>query len=151
MQDDVKTKELQIKNPVILFDGLCNLCNGTVRFIIKRDKKKQFRFASLQGNIGQQVLQQINLHQDSFDSFLLLKEGKIYSHSTAVLKVVKELSGLWPSLYLFILFPPFLRNAIYHFIASHRYQWFGKKETCSLPSSPAIKEYFLDHEQETSS
>lgn len=128
-------------NPVILFDGVCNLCNSTVQFVIKHDPKRQFRFASLQGEYGQQVLKQFNLPTNTLSSFILLKDHQIYTHSTGALKVAKQLSGAWPLLYVFIIIPPFIRNAVYQFIANNRYKWFGKKESCAMPS-PELKSLF---------
>ena len=130
-------------NPVILFDGVCNLCNSTVLFVIKHDPKKQFRFASIQGDYGQQVLKQFQLPPDSLNSFILLKDNQIYTHSTGALKVARQLSGAWPLLYAFIILPSFIRNAVYQFIANNRYKWFGKKESCEVPS-PAIKALFYN-------
>lgn len=128
-------------NPVILFDGVCNLCNSSVQFVIKHDPKKQFRFASLQGEYGQQVLKQFNLPTNTLSSFILLKDNQIYTHSTGALKVAKQLSGAWPLLYAFIIIPAFIRNAVYQFIANNRYKWFGKKESCAMPS-PELKALF---------
>lgn len=130
------------QHPVILFDGVCNFCNSSVQFVIKRDPKQQFRFASLQSEFGQQVLSQHQLPQNDFNSFILLQEGNIYTKSTAALKVAKQLSGLWPMLYGFIIIPPFIRNAVYSFIAQNRYRWFGKREACMLPS-PQQRNLFL--------
>lgn len=128
-------------NPVILFDGVCNLCNSSVQFVIKHDPKRQFRFASIQGDYGQQVLKQFHLPPDSLNSFILLKDNQIYTHSTGALKVAKQLSGAWPLLYAFIIIPAFIRNAVYQFIANNRYKWFGKKESCAMPS-PELKALF---------
>lgn len=133
----------QITKPVVLFDGVCNLCSYSVQFIIKRDKYKQFCFASLQGQFGQQVLKQFHLPEKQLNSFILLKEGKIYTQSTGVLNVARELSGLWTVFYVFIIIPPFIRNAVYHFIASNRYKWFGKRNECWVPS-PEISSRFID-------
>jgi predicted DCC family thiol-disulfide oxidoreductase YuxK len=133
----------EIKNPVVLFDGVCNLCSYIVQFIIKRDKKKQYLFASLQGLFGQQVLKQFHQPGNQLNSFILLKDGKIFTQSTSALKVAKELSGLWKILYVFIIIPPFIRNAVYQFIASNRYKWFGKKNECWLPTSE-ISLRFID-------
>jgi predicted DCC family thiol-disulfide oxidoreductase YuxK len=130
------------QHPVILFDGVCNFCNSSVQFVIKRDPKQQFRFASLQSEFGQQMLAQHQLPQNDFNSFILLQEGNIYTKSTAALKVAKQLSGLWPMLYGFIIIPPFIRNAVYGFIAQNRYRWFGKREACMLPS-PQQRNLFL--------
>lgn len=128
-------------NPVILFDGVCNLCNSSVQFVIKHDPKKQFRFASIQGDYGQQVLKQFDLPPNTLNSFILFKDQQIYTHSTGALMVAKQLSGAWPLLYAFIIIPPFIRNAVYQFIANNRYKWFGKKESCAIPS-PELKALF---------
>ena len=130
-------------HPVIFFDGVCNLCTGSVQFIIKHDPKHYFRFASLQSELGQQVLQQFNLPSAEFGSFILLEEGKIYTKSTAALRVTKKLDGLWPVLFSFMIVPPFIRNWVYSFIAKNRYRWFGKKESCWLPNVE-LSNLFLD-------
>lgn len=129
-------------NPVILFDGVCNLCNSSVQFIIRNDPKHHFRFASLQSNLGQSILKQFNLPTNELSSFILLDKGRISVKSTGALKVVKQLSGAWPLLYIFIIIPPFIRDAVYEFIGRNRYKWFGKKEACWLPT-PEIKALFL--------
>lgn len=132
----------EIKNPVILFDGVCNLCCGSVRFIIKRDKKKHFRFASLQSEFGKIILHQFGLNENNFSSFILLEDEKLFTQSTAALKVAKQLSGAWKLLYAFIIVPAFIRNYIYLVIADNRYKWFGKKEVCWLPDAE-IENLFL--------
>jgi len=124
-----------LKNPVIFFDGVCNLCTGSVQFIIKHDPKHYFRFASLQSELGQQFLQQNGLSADTFDSFIVWEDGKYYTESTAALRVVRKLNGLWSGLYAFILLPAFIRNSVYKLIARNRYRWFGKKEVCWLPTA----------------
>ena len=133
----------QIKNPVILFDGLCNLCVGSVQFIIKRDKQKQFRFASLQSSFGKNVLVQFGLNENDPSSFILLEQGKIFTRSTAALKVCRQLSGAWKMMFAFIIVPASIRNYIYSFIAHNRYKWFGKKEACWLPNE-ALKYLFIE-------
>ncbi len=133
-----------IQEPVILFDGVCNLCSTSVQFIIKHDPKRTFRFASLQSEFGQKVLQQFGLPADELNSFILLEEGKIYTKSTGALLVTKKLSSLWPALYGFIIVPPFIRNAVYSWVANNRYKWFGKKEACWLPT-PELRKLFLDN------
>ena len=132
-----------IANPVILFDGICNLCSGSVQFIIKHDSKRQFRYASLQSDFGRQIMQHFGLPANELNSFILLEDEKIYTKSTGALRVAKKLNGLWPVLYAFIIVPPFVRNAVYSFIAKNRYKWFGKKEACWLPT-PELKSLFLD-------
>lgn len=133
----------QLQHPVILFDGVCNLCSGAVQFIIKRDRKDSFRFASLQSDFGQSLLRKFNLPADAFNSFILYKAGKIYTRSTGALLVAKQLSGAWPLLSFFMIIPPFIRNSFYNLIAGNRYKWFGQKEACWIPSS-YLKNKFLN-------
>jgi len=120
-------------NPVILFDGVCNLCNGSVQKIIAADPQQQFRFASLQGSFGQQVLKQFHLPSSELSSFILLENNQIFTKSTGALKVARKLSGAWPLLYALILVPRFIRDGVYSIIARNRYKWFGKKESCMVP------------------
>ena len=128
---------------IILFDGVCNLCSNSVQFVLKRDKKNKFQFASLQGNYGQRILKEYNLSPETFNSFILLEEGKIYTRSTGALRMLKYLGGGWILLYGFIIIPGFIRDSVYNFIARNRYKWFGKREECWLPK-PEWKEKFLD-------
>lgn len=128
--------------PLVLFDGVCNLCNSSVQFVIRHDRKKQFYFASLQGTTGQQVLKDFSLPTDTFNSFILIDQGVAYRESTAVLTLLKKLGGFWQLAYLFILIPAFIRNALYRFIARNRYRWFGKKDSCMVPA-PELKKRFL--------
>jgi predicted DCC family thiol-disulfide oxidoreductase YuxK len=121
-------------NPIILFDGVCNLCNRSVQFVLKHDKQKIFRFASLQSKAGQTLLKKYNLSETNFNSFVLIKDGKPYLKSTAALIVAKDLKGLIQILYAFIIVPAFIRNAVYNVIAKNRYKWFGKKESCMMPT-----------------
>lgn len=131
-----------ITPPVILFDGLCNFCNGAVNFIIRRDKKKQLKFAALQSEAGQQLLKRYNLPVSEFESFVLIEEDKVYTKSAAALKLCKHLTALWPLVYGLIIVPPIVRDGIYKWIAKNRYKWFGKKEQCMIPS-PEIRNRFL--------
>lgn len=127
---------------IILFDGVCNLCNSSVNFIIDHDKKNDFRFASLQSEAGQDLLKKFHLNVKDFDSIILIENGKHYQRSSAVLKIVKKFPGLWKLLYLFIIVPKPLRDFVYDNIADNRYKWFGKKESCRVPA-PELKEKFL--------
>lgn len=127
---------------IILFDGVCNLCNGSVQFILLRDKKDSFRFASLQSDFGQELLTKYNLPTNDFNSFLVIENGKVYKKSTGALRVARRLNAAWPLLFGFIIIPAFLRNAIYDLIAKNRYRWFGKKAECMLPR-PEWKQKFL--------
>lgn len=131
------------EHPVILFDGVCNLCNGAIQFVIKRDKKRRFRFAAIQSDYGQQLLKD---HQgkktDQLNTIYLLENGKLYNRSTAALRVNRHLSGLWPALYGLLIIPRFIRDGAYKFIAANRYRWFGKQESCWVPT-PELKALFL--------
>ncbi len=129
--------------PVILFDGVCNLCNGAVQFVIRHDPKGKFLFASLQSTEGQKLLQQYQLPLNNFNSFVLLQDEKAYTRSTGALKVAKELGGVWPLLYGFIIVPKFIRDAVYNWIANNRYKWFGKQDSCMIPTA-ALKARFLN-------
>ena len=130
------------QQPIILFDGICNLCNSAVQFVINHDPNETFLFASLQSESGQQLLQQYQLPSQQFDSFILLQDKKIYTKSTAALKVAKQIKGAWKSLYIFIVIPSFIRDAVYNWIAQNRYKWFGKKDVCMVPT-PQLKARFL--------
>ena len=128
--------------PIILFDGICNLCNGAVQFIIKHDPEKKFLFTSLQSDAGQQLLKEYKLPSENFNSFLLLQDDTILSKSTAALKVASQLKSAWKLLYIFIIVPKFIRDAVYSYIAANRYKWFGKKDNCMIPT-PELQARFL--------
>jgi predicted DCC family thiol-disulfide oxidoreductase YuxK len=130
-------------NPVILFDGICNLCNNSVQFVIRRDRAKQFRFASLQSEYGKQFLAIHQLPQTDYNSFILFENNTVFTRSTAALKVVRKLNGGWPVLYTLIVVPRFLRDFLYDLIARNRYRWFGKRETCWVPTLE-LKNLFFD-------
>lgn len=127
---------------VVLFDGVCNLCNGAVDFIISQDVKGRFLFASLQSEAGQELLKHYGLPGDQFDSMVLLKDNKLYKRSTAALEIAGELPHAWSLLSVFKLIPVPLRDAIYNFIARNRFRFWGKKSTCRLPT-PKEQSHFL--------
>jgi predicted DCC family thiol-disulfide oxidoreductase YuxK len=127
---------------IIYFDGVCNLCQGSVQFILRRDNKRLFRFASFQGKSGQDFIHANNLQQEQFETFILKEGEKIYTRSTAALKVARHLGGIWRLLFLFIIVPRFIRDAIYDNISKNRYRWFGKKEDCWIPE-PKWENRFL--------
>ncbi|MRT15855.1 thiol-disulfide oxidoreductase DCC family protein [Vitellibacter sp. q18] len=133
---------MQNDHKIILFDGVCNLCNGTVIFIIKRDKKKVFKFAALQSEIGQELTSKFNIDTLKVDSIILLDGEKHYKKSSAALRIAKQLSGAYPLLFGFVVVPKFIRNAVYDYIAKNRYKWFGKKESCMIPTAE-LKSRFL--------
>ncbi|MCG8340939.1 MAG: thiol-disulfide oxidoreductase DCC family protein [Cytophagales bacterium] len=127
---------------IILFDGVCNLCNGAVQFIIKRDPKGIFQFAPLQAEIAQKMLRQRNTTPSKYDSMLLIQDDKVYTKSTAALKIAQQLIGIWRLLYVFIIVPRSLRDIVYDFIAANRYRFFGRSNQCMIPSK-AIKARFI--------
>jgi len=128
--------------PILLFDGVCNLCNSSVNFVIERDPKNRFMFASLQSEVGQSLLQKNGLPTEDFQSFVLVDGDKCYTKSSAALKVAKEMPALWGMLYAFMIVPKPIRDAVYSLIAKNRYRWFGKKDECMLPA-PGVREKFL--------
>lgn len=127
---------------ILLFDGVCNLCNSIVQFTIKRDSKEKFKFASLQSESGQALLKKFGLPTDDFDSFVFISGDKCFLKSTAGLHVLKELGGLWRLFYVFIIFPRSLRDPVYDIIARARYKIFGKRDTCMVPTT-RLKQRFL--------
>jgi len=130
------------KYKIILFDGVCNLCNGAVTYIIKRDKKNVFKFAALQSEIGQELISKFNIDTSKIDSIILIDGEKHYEKSSAALHIAKQLSGAYPLLFGFMIVPRFIRNAVYDYIARNRYKWFGKKESCMIPTAE-LKSKFL--------
>lgn len=142
MNKNVYFCTMKYNSPVIFFDGFCNLCNGAVQFTIKRDRKNIFRFASLQSNYAKEKLIDFTFQAKQGESMVLLENGKLYERSTAALRVAKRLGGLWPMLYAFIIIPRFIRDAVYNYVAKNRYKWFGKQESCWVPT-PELKEKFL--------
>lgn len=130
------------ENDVLLFDGICNLCNRFVQFLITRDTKRKFKFASLQSEAGQQMLNRFKLDQKKFNSFVLIKEDQYFIKSTAALIVLKELGGGWKLFYAFILLPRPIRDAVYNLVSKSRYRVFGKRATCMIPT-PEQADRFL--------
>jgi predicted DCC family thiol-disulfide oxidoreductase YuxK len=128
--------------PLILFDGVCNLCAWAVQFIIKRDPDAVFRFASLQSEMGRHLLAKHGIDPAQTDSFVLIEDDVAYTESTAALRVARHLKGAWPLCYSGILLPRLLRDPVYRFIARHRYRWFGKEESCMIPT-PELRARFV--------
>lgn len=131
------------KHSVILFDGICPLCILSIQFIIKHDVNKIFRFASLQSSFANNELSKNSIPSKEISTIILIEENKVYTKSTAALKIAKQLNGIWKIFYLFIFIPPFIRNFIYDIIANNRYKWFGKKESCWFPSA-ALEDLFIN-------
>jgi predicted DCC family thiol-disulfide oxidoreductase YuxK len=127
---------------VILFDGVCNLCNSSIDFILKWDQRDHFKVGALQEGAGKRLLSRFEVNPEYLDSLVLIENEKIYFRSTAALKIAKNLSGLWPLFYGLIIIPERLRDGIYNWIGKNRYHWFGKKNTCRLPT-PEEKAKFI--------
>lgn len=128
---------------LVFFDGVCNLCNNTVQFLLKIDKHQRLQFGSLQGETAKNNLPAYNISPNKLSSIIFIHKGKVYTESSAVLEIFRVIGGLWTLLYVFKIIPAFLRNGIYRLIARYRYQWFGKKDQCMIPS-PSLQSRFLD-------
>jgi predicted DCC family thiol-disulfide oxidoreductase YuxK len=128
---------------IVLFDGVCNFCNASVNFIIKRDNKNKFKFAALQSDPGQKLSAELDLQSENLITLILIEEDKYYVKTTAALRIVRHLRGLWKLLYFFIIIPPFVRNLLYDSIARYRYKWFGKRETCRVPAENEKSKFIL--------
>ena len=127
---------------VVLFDGLCRFCSGSVGFILRRDAGQRFNFAPLQSSVAEQLLEGFDRSSEEMDSLVLVEDGRYWTRSTAALKIVRQLSGLWPLLFVLILVPRPLRNMCYDLFARNRYRWFGKYDRCFVPTAEE-RERFL--------
>lgn len=126
---------------IILFDGECNFCDKSVQFILKRDPNGYFHFASLQSDIGKQLLKEFNV-PNNINSLVLIENNQYYIKSSAALRICKKLKGVWKIFYVFVIVPKPLRDYFYSIVAKNRYKWFGKKNECMLPS-PEVRKRFL--------
>ena len=129
--------------PIVLFDGVCNFCNYWVNFAIKRDKKKKLRFTPLQGETAKRLLPQYNISSTSLSSVIFIDGNKVYTQSSAAIRICKYLDGGWKLFYGLMIIPKFFRDWIYNIIARNRYKWFGKKDVCMIPT-PEMRARFLD-------
>jgi len=125
---------------MIIFDGVCNFCDSSVKFIIKYDQVAYFQFAPMQSDAGQALLAQYEV-PDNMDSVILIEHGKVYFESTAALKICRRLDSFWPVCYIFIMIPPIIRNKMYRLFAKNRYRLFGRKESCLLPTRSQRKRF----------
>ncbi|MDO6736928.1 thiol-disulfide oxidoreductase DCC family protein [Wenyingzhuangia sp. 2_MG-2023] len=137
-----KIEDILKKHPIVLFDGVCNLCNTSVQIVIKNDVKNIFKFAPLQNPEVQIYLQNQKEDFNGVDSILLLTPQKIYTKSSAALTIAKNLKGMYALLYVFYLIPKPIRDLVYDFIAKNRYRWYGKQDQCMIPTK-ALKNKFL--------
>ena len=129
--------------PILLFDGVCNLCNGAVQFIVRRDPKSKFRFAALQSDAAKALLQSAGADAGGLpDSMVLIEVGRLYTRSNAALRAARHLRFPWPLLRVFWIVPLPLRNWMYDFVARHRHRWFGRRDECMLPT-PELQARFL--------
>ena len=126
---------------IILFDGVCNFCNASANFTAKHDSKNYFLFAPLQSEKGIELLVKFNIDETKTDSFVLIENNNAYIKSSAALRVARHLNGLYSLPYIFIIIPPFIRDAVYDFISRHRYKWFGKRETCMIPTEEMKRKF----------
>lgn len=132
----------KVNDPVILFDGVCNLCNSSVNFIIDRDRGA-FKFASLQSEEAQSILNEYGVDPTKLESIVLVDKGLVYNKSTAALHIAGYLKGLWPVVKVFLVLPRVMRDFIYDIIARNRYKWFGKSDACRIPT-PELRHRFID-------
>ena len=127
---------------VVLFDGVCNFCNGAVNFVINRDRDGFFKFAALQSEAGEELLNKYGIDKVETDSVVLIEDDRAYLHSSAALRIVRKLPGLWPILYAFIIVPKSIRDWVYRLFAKHRYRLFGRQDQCMVPT-PEARARFL--------
>jgi predicted DCC family thiol-disulfide oxidoreductase YuxK len=131
----------ELRHPLIIFDGVCVLCNRTVDFIIQHDRRKIFRFAQIQSGSGTATVNVLDNGGAPMDSVYLIEGDGVYAKSTAVLRILRSLGGVWSTLYIFILIPRFVRDGIYNFIARHRYGWFGRTTSCRALTSNFVDRF----------
>jgi predicted DCC family thiol-disulfide oxidoreductase YuxK len=133
---------MNYEKPVVFFDGVCNLCSSIVQFIIKHDRKEKFLFCALQSEKAKMILNNLNYNISLTDTIVLYEKGMLFTRSTATLKIIRRMKGLYPLLYIFIIIPKPLRNYAYNLIAKKRYKWFGKKDSCMVPI-PELQNRFI--------
>jgi predicted DCC family thiol-disulfide oxidoreductase YuxK len=140
----MEISELPEGKKIILFDGVCNLCDSFVQYVIKKDNKDHFRFVPLQSSLGQKIVRHIGIDPTKMDSIILYEPGLAYHYkSSAALEIGRYLGGFTALAIIFKIIPAFLRNPVYDYVARNRYKWYGKKESCMIPS-PEIKAKFLE-------
>ena len=133
---------VSLDRPVLIFDGYCSLCNGTVDFVMRHDKKQEILFTANQHEAGREILEKLGKDPENVETVYFVENGQVYERSTAALKIARKLGFPWSFAYTFMIIPSFIRDAIYKVIAANRYNWFGKKNTCRIPT-PEEKARFL--------
>lgn len=126
---------------ILLFDGYCNLCQSSVQFVLKHEKKPEIYFTSLQSEIGIQLLNHYGINSNEVDSLVLIENNKAFAKSSAALRTLKYLKGLYPLGFGFVIIPEFIRNTVYDYIAKNRYKWYGKTESCMVPDKDLMKRF----------
>lgn len=126
---------------ILLFDGYCNLCQSSVQFVLKHEKKPEIYFTSLQSEIGIQLLKHYGINPNKVDSLVLIENNKVFIKSSAALRTLNYLKGLYPLGFGFIIFPAFIRNIVYDFVAKNRYKWYGKTDSCMIPDKDLVKRF----------
>lgn len=144
MKNDLSTSPINISqfNHLVLFDGVCNLCNGFVQFLIRQDKRDQLTFGSLQGSIAQQLLAQNGIN-NYLSSIVYIRNGKLHQRSSAALSILKDVRGWWWLTQIFWIVPRPIRDMFYNWVGRNRYRWFGKRQSCMVPS-PELQKRFLE-------
>lgn len=144
MKNDLSTSPINISqfNHLVLFDGVCNLCNGFVQFLIRQDKRDQLTFGSLQGSIAQQLLAQNGIN-NYLSSIVYIRNGKLYQRSSAALSILKDVGGWWWLTQIFWIVPRPIRDMFYNWVGRNRYRWFGKRQSCMVPC-PELQKRFLE-------
>lgn len=129
---------------IVVFDGVCILCNRLIQFLIKRDSRRNLYFSTAQSDFIQKYLNEMQYSKNPRESIIYIRNGDVYAESTAILLILADLGGWWKIFTIFRLIPLFIRNASYRFIAKQRYTWFGKRDMCMLPSAEQKSRFLLD-------
>ena len=143
---DITAKTLRVlsdSHPVILFDGVCNLCNGVVNFLIDRDADARLRFGALQSSEAAEILAGLDFDTTDVDSILLVHQGKVRVRSDAALGIARELGGIWHLARIFLIVPRPVRDLVYNWVARSRYKWFGRRDECRIPTAE-LRLRFID-------
>lgn len=142
-QREIQSSLVKPKHPILLFDGVCNICDYSVQFVIKHNKSESVHFAALQSSFGQEQLKKSDLPSSDLKSLIFIEDGDMYTRSTGALKLARHLNSPWKWAYIFIIIPRPIRDWFYNYIAAHRYQWFGEKDACMIPSKE-VRERFIE-------
>ena len=137
-----QSDEFKAPYGIVLFDGVCNFCNRFVNFVIHRNTSENFKFSALQSEMGQKILREIGMPKDNLFSLILIENGRVWTKSSAMLRILQDLPGLWPTTYILFIIPRIIRDSVYNLIARNRYILIGRSDACSIPS-PEERKHFL--------